>query len=272
MQSLDDVLVFCLVEQFGSDGDSICVEMGKLGRYANELLPKSKRETKSLRQILALHADKFCVSGDRVTIRQRPTWPEPSIDDAVPTSLSKLSDGVEREEGTDSSTVTADTLAGRLRKTVPDITEALLKQPVFFKGSLGKTSAESDATKLASAFEKCIEQYGVLMHILPCRPMTTMMSRFPWRCFACSPCCLAVQFHTQQRRGRQSAERGLLQERKMAQERKRASRRLTGLSINLYCGLSGLRLPQLRYPNLRFWFEIAGELQKTRASATVMVC
>ncbi|OLP79847.1 hypothetical protein AK812_SmicGene39801 [Symbiodinium microadriaticum] len=161
---LDDALVFCLVEKYGSDGDSNHVQIHELGTYANELLPKRERETKGLRQILALNADKFCVSGSTVTIRQRPTWPEPSIDDAVPTSLSQLSDGVEREESTDSSTVKADTFAGRLRKSVPDITEALLKQPVLFKGSLGKTSAASDTTKLASAFEKCVEQYGILMH------------------------------------------------------------------------------------------------------------
>ena len=156
--------MFCLVEKYGSDGDSNHVQIHELGTYANELLPKRERETKGLRQILALNADKFCVSGSTVTIRQRPTWPEPSIDDAVPTSLSQLSDGVEREESTDSSTVKADTFAGRLRKSVPDITEALLKQPVLFKGSLGKTSAASDTTKLASAFEKCVEQYGILMH------------------------------------------------------------------------------------------------------------
>ena len=110
MQSWDDVLVFCLAEKFGSDGDSGSILLTALGAYATELLPKHERETEGLVEMLDLHADKFCVSGDRVTIRQRPTWPEPSIDDAVPTSLSKLSDGVEREEGTDSSTVTADTL------------------------------------------------------------------------------------------------------------------------------------------------------------------
>ena len=69
----------------------------------------------------------------------------------------------------------------------------------------------------------------LLMHMLPCRPMTTMMSRCPGLCFACSLCCLAVLFHTQQRRGYQSAERGLFQERNRAQERKKTSRRLPGM-------------------------------------------
>ncbi|CAE7657679.1 unnamed protein product [Symbiodinium sp. CCMP2456] len=173
VQSFDDVLVFCLVEKFGSDGgSSSSMLLSQLGEYASELLPKRERETQGIGRMLALHADKFCVSGDRVTIRQRPTWPEPSFEDAVPTSLSKLSAGVEREGSADSSTVTADTFAGRLRKSVPDITEALLKQPVLFRGSLGKTSAESDTKKLASAFEKCIEQYGFLMLGSRCTPIS----------------------------------------------------------------------------------------------------